>query len=95
MWVLARRGKISEQVERRLVHVILQNVTEAPATTEGRDIEREEDLWTMYGNHKALCRGRMGSKTGSLLMGLKMLEGRTPKPVHPRRSLSLNLELGW
>lgn len=86
---------MSEQVERRLVHVIPQNVTEAPATTEGCELEREEDLWTMYGNNKALCRGRMGSKTGSLLMGWKMLEGRTPKPIHPRRSLSLNLELGW
>lgn len=80
---------MSEQVERRLVHVIPQNVTE------GCELEREEDLWTMSGNNNALCRGRMGSKTGSLLMGWKMLEGRTPKPIHPRRSLSLNLELGW
>lgn len=86
---------MSEQVERRLVHVILQNVMEAPTTMEGCELEREEDLWTMYGNNKALCRGRMGSKTGSLLMGSKMLEERTPKPIHPRRSLSLNLEISW
>lgn len=61
------------------MHVVLQNAMETPTTMEECEIERDEDVWTMQ-DRKALCRSRMGSRTGALLMGLKMLEVKQQSP---------------